>query len=55
MKNYNALKDMAAAHLENVKRKIAEINAQKQVIEEEIAKLVQYYETNLKELNDDSV
>jgi prefoldin subunit 5 len=55
MRNYEALKDMAAAHLENVKRKIAEINTQKQILDEEIAKLVQYYETNLKELNDDSV
>lgn len=50
-----ALRDMAAAHLENVKRKIAELNTQKQFLEDEINKLIQYYETNVKELTDETL
>ena len=41
---------MAAAHLENVKRKINELRTQQQILEEEVDKLVQYYEAHSKEL-----
>lgn len=47
-----ALKEMSAAHLANVRRKIEELTGQKQILEDEINKLVQYYDKNLKELND---
>lgn len=47
-----ALKEMSAAHLANVKRKIEELNTQKQILEEEINKLIQYYDKNLQELNE---
>lgn len=44
------LQDMAAAHLENVKRKIAELRTQQQILEEEVGKLIQYYDVHSKEL-----
>jgi hypothetical protein len=44
------LQEMAAAHLENVKRKINELRTQQQILEEEVDKLVQYYEAHSKEL-----
>ena len=44
------LQEMAAAHLENVKRKINELRAQQQILEEEINKLIQYHEIHSKEL-----
>lgn len=45
------LENMSAAHLENVKQKIAELRNQQQVLEVEIQKLVQYVDANLKVLN----
>ena len=50
----NAMRNMAVAHLENVKQKIAELSNQKNILELEIQKLVQYYETNVKLLNEDA-
>jgi hypothetical protein len=46
------LQEMSAAHLENVKRKINELRGQQQVVEEEINKLIQYYEVHSKVLED---
>jgi hypothetical protein len=48
--NIQVLQEMAAAHLENVKRKINELRAQQQIIEEEVNKLIEYYESHSKEL-----
>jgi len=44
------LQEMSTAHLENVKRKINELRTQQQILEEEINKLIQYYEIHSKEL-----
>ena len=48
--NIQILQEMAAAHLENVKREINELRTQQQILEEEVNKLVQYYESHSKEL-----
>lgn len=47
------LENMSAAHLENVKQKIAELRNQQQVLEVEIQKLIQYVDANLKVLNNE--
>lgn len=49
------LRDMAVAHLENVKQRIGELHSQKQFIENEIQKLVEYYETHVKLLDNETL
>jgi flagellar biosynthesis chaperone FliJ len=46
------LQEMSAAHLENVKREITKLRNQQEVVEEEINKLIQYYEVHSKLLED---
>lgn len=49
------LKEMATMHLQNVAQTINELKVQKQNIENEINKLVKYYEEKIDLINDDAV